>query len=259
MKWLVLTLVFLAAQFGVSQVLAEAPVKVAVKSAGFDHKHQDLNGLLGDIVVIRGHQSRVDYEQLIQRRGELDEYLKKISAISRHSFDDFSEQQQLAFLINTYNGYQLKQVIDHYPLKSIKDVGSFFSSPWSKEFFTLFGNPASLDYVEHQLIRQMFEEPRIHFAVNCASISCPPLANEAYQAAKLETQLETAAFNFLQDKQANYLEGETVYLSKIFDWYEEDFTGGVIPFVARYWSSLPADLSTLEVAYTPYNWSLNKL
>lgn len=266
MKWLLMTLVLVAGQFCTSAVFADNAVNGAVhsaassdaKPAGFDHGHRALTGLLGDIVIVSGHQSRVDYEQLIQRRSELDLYLENLSSVSRQSFNEFSEQQQLAFLINTYNGYQLKQVIDHYPIKSIKDVGSFFSSPWSKEFFTLFGEPASLDFVEHQLIRKLFKEPRIHFAVNCASISCPPLASEAYQASKLEAQLETAAFNFLQDKDANHIDGETVYVSKIFDWYEEDFTSGVLAFVARYWSSLPDDLSTLEVAYTAYDWSLNK-
>ncbi len=228
------------------------------QASGFDHQHARLTTLLADVVEIRGHQSRVNYELLIERRGELDAYLEQLSSITRKEFDEFSESQQLAFLINTYNGFQLKQVIDNYPIKSIKDVGSFFSSPWSKEFFSLFDEPASLDHVEHSLIRKLFKEPRIHFAVNCASISCPPLANEAYQAGKLEAQLESAAFNFLQDKQANYLDGETAYVSKIFSWYEEDFTEGVVAFVARYWSSLPVDLNEVDVKYTAYNWSLNK-
>jgi hypothetical protein len=146
--------------------------------------------------------------------------------------------------------------VDHYPIDSIKDVGSFFSSPWSKEFFTLFGQPASLDYVEHELIREMFDEPRIHFAVNCASISCPPLLNEAFVAARLDAQLESAAFNFLNDSAANRLEGDTLYLSKIFDWYEEDFTGGVIDFVAKYRPDWVAN-GQPKLSYTPYDWNLN--
>ena len=141
----------------------------------FDHSHSDFTALLEDVVVANNFQSRVRYSEVVSRRDELDGYLGQLAGVSRASFDKFSPDQQLSFLINTYNAYQLKQVIDHYPIESIKDVGSFFSSPWSKEFFTLFGEPASLDLVEHGLIRTLFKEPRIHFAVNCASISCPPL------------------------------------------------------------------------------------
>jgi len=206
---------------------------------------------------MQGHQSRVDYPRLIETRGQLDQYLASLSSVPRTTFDGFTKDQQLAYLINTYNGYQLRQVIDHYPLKSIKDVGSFFSSPWSKEFFILFGEAASLDYVEHQLIRKLFKEPRIHFAVNCASISCPPLSNQAYVALRLDDQLEHAASNFLNDTEANYLKGETLYVSKIFDWYEEDFPNGVINFATRYRSGLPA-ANQIKLRFSEYNWNLNQ-
>ena len=234
-------------------------LSASANAASFDHSHPVFSKLLSDVVVIKGHTSRVNYALLIERRGELDAYLNRLSGISRSRFDGFTESQQLAFLINTYNGYQLKQVIDHYPLKSIKDVGSFFSSPWSKEFFTLFGEPASLDFVEHQLIRKLFAEPRIHFAVNCASISCPPLANQAYQADQLEDQLQAAAVNFLNDRSANYIDGNTLYLSKIFDWYEEDFTPAVVPYVAQYWSEVAGSPKGLKVSYTSYDWNLNEI
>jgi hypothetical protein len=232
-------------------------LSTSVYAEVFDHDHQSFGELLGDIVSVQGRQSRVDYPQLIQARGKLDHYLESLSSVSRTSFDGFNKDQQLAFLINTYNGYQLRQVIDHYPIKSIKDVGSFFSSPWSKEFFTLFGEAASLDFVEHQLIRKLFKEPRIHFAVNCASISCPPLSNEAYVAPRLNDQLDAAASNFLNDAEANYLKGKTLYASKIFDWYEEDFPNGVINFVKTYRTDLP-DENQIELKFSDYNWNLNK-
>lgn len=227
----------------------------------FDHQHKTFTSLLSEVVVVDGHQSRVDYPKLISQRDELDQYVASLSSVTRSDFDDFSPDQQLAFLINTYNGYQLRQVIDHYPLASIKDVGSLFSSPWSKKFFTLFNEPASLDIVEHQMIRKLFDEPRIHFAVNCASISCPPLMPEAFVASNLDAQLDAATINFLSDRQANYLEGSTLYLSKIFDWYEEDFGGNVVAFVAGYWSE-PSGLlkqkpNTIKVAYSSYDWNLN--
>jgi hypothetical protein len=232
-------------------------LSTSVYAEVFDHDHQSFGELLGDIVSVQGRQSRVDYPQLIQARGKLDHYLESLSSVSRTSFDGFNKDQQLAFLINTYNGYQLRQVIDHYPIKSIKDVGSFFSSPWSKEFFTLFGEASSLDFVEHQLIRKLFKEPRIHFAVNCASISCPPLSNEAYVAPRLNDQLDAAASNFLNDAEENYLKGKTLYASKIFDWYEEDFPNGVINFVKTYRTDLP-DENQIELKFSDYNWNLNK-
>ena len=233
-----------------------AALILPLKAAAFDHSHQVLNGLLGEVVVVNNYQSRVDYGEVENRRPQLEAYLAELAAVTQAEFDKFSGDQQLAYLINTYNAYQLKQVIDNYPIKSIKDVGSFFSSPWSKEFFTLFGEPASLDHVEHGLIRTIFDEPRIHFAVNCASISCPPLMPEAFVADKLDTQLETATFNFLMDAQANRLEGDTLYVSKIFDWYEEDFSQGVVEFVGKYRPEW-LEGGKPDLSYTSYDWNLN--
>ena len=220
----------------------------------FDHSHQRFDDLLKTVVSLQGHQSRVDYVKLLGDSSQLEGYLSNLSSITKREFEGFSRDQQLAFLINAYNGFQLKQVIDNYPIDSIKEVGSFFSSPWSKKFFKLLGEEASLDIVEHELIRPVFKEPRIHFAVNCASISCPPLMPEAYQAEKLDTQLENATFNFLQDRNANYRKGKTLYLSKIFDWYEEDFGENVSDFVAPYMGYPPGDL---KIQYTDYDWNLN--
>lgn len=227
-----------------------------VTAQAFDHSHTVFNELLDDVVVVNGHQSRVRYDEVANQLGNLEAYLEQLSGVSQSEFDQFTKDEQLAFLINTYNAYQLKQVIDHYPIKSIKDVGSFFSSPWSKEFFTLFGEPASLDHVEHGLIRTIFDEPRIHFAVNCASISCPPLMAEAFVADRLNEQLEAATFNFLRDTAANRLEGDELYLSKIFNWYADDFKQGVIPFVAKYRPDWTAN-GTPELGYTDYDWNLN--
>jgi hypothetical protein len=229
---------------------------LSAKASAFDHSHQLLKQLLGEVVTVNNFQSRVDYGEVESRRNELESYLSQLAGVTQTEFDEFTGDQQLAYLINTYNAYQLKQVIDHYPIKSIKDVGSFFSSPWSKEFFTLFGKPASLDHVEHGLIRTIFDEPRIHFAVNCASISCPPLMPEAFVADRLDTQLETATFNFLMDTDANRLEGDTLYVSKIFDWYEADFPQGVVEFVGKYRPEW-VENGKPDLGYTNYDWNLN--
>lgn len=238
-------------------VFCLSPIGLA-KETGFDHSHQAFTGLLQEVVVVQGHQSRVHYSKVLDRRADLEGYLIDLSQVTRSEFDSFAADQQLAFLINTYNSHQLKQVIDHYPIESIKDVGSFFSSPWSKEFFTLFGEPASLDLVEHGLIRTLFKEPRIHFAVNCASISCPPLMPEAFVGERLNEQLEAATHNFLKDTAANRLEGETLYLSKIFDWYSGDFTEGVLTFVGKYRPDWLAD-GEPKLDYTDYDWNLNEV
>ncbi len=232
-------------------------ISLAGHAQSFDQSHSVFDQILKDTVAVDGHHSRVNYAEVIRQRAKLDAYLAQLSGVSKSEFDALLPDQQLAFLINTYNAYQLKQVVDHYPIDSIKDVGNFFSSPWSKEFFTLFGEPASLDLVEHGMIRTMFKEPRIHFAVNCASISCPPLMAEAFVADRLNAQLETATFNFLNDLDANRLEGDTLYLSKIFQWYEGDFATGVIDFVAKYRPDW-VEGGTPELDYTDYDWNLNE-
>ena len=229
-------------------------------NAAFDHEHRVFSELLSEVVVVTGHHSRVDYPSLIKKRERLDAYLDVLSGVSQREFDNFSDKQQLAFLINAYNSFQLKEVIDNYPIKSIKDVGSFFKSPWDKAFFNLFGKPTTLNMIEHEYIRGQFKEPRIHFAVNCASISCPPLMPHAYVGARLDEQLNSSAMNFLSDSTANRYDAksQTLYLSKIFDWYEDDFGDDVATYVAQYMTALKSvDLRNVDVEYTDYNWNLN--
>ena len=132
-----------------------------------------------------GQASRVDYSAFQKNQKVLQAYLASMSAVSRSEFDSWTKDQQLAFLINAYNAWTIEFVLSAYPdIKSIKDLGSFFSSPWKKEFINLLGETRSLDNIEHTLIRGSgrYNEPRIHFAVNCASIGCPALLNRAYTA-----------------------------------------------------------------------------
>ncbi|MBT3234404.1 MAG: DUF547 domain-containing protein [Bdellovibrionales bacterium] len=235
-------------------------------SIAFDHEHQPFDQLLQKIVKVRQGQSLVNYRQLAKDRGALESYLQTISAVTRPEFNTFSSDQQLAFLINSYNAFTLKLIVDHYPVKSIKDIGSFFTSAWKLKFFTLFGKKSYLDQVEHQFIRKNFKEPRIHFAVNCASIGCPSLGERAFVASKLELQLEAAATHFLQNRTKNILGKEQLYLSKIFDWYGDDFIksyGSVEQFVAKYITddaTVRAKISgqRLPIDYLDYNWKLNE-
>jgi hypothetical protein len=202
-----------------------------------------------------------NYQKLKNNPDSFNEYLAQIESVKRKDFDRFTNEQQLAFLINYYNSQQIQQVIANYPLDSIRDLGFLFFTPWKKDFFTIFGQSASLDYVEHKLIRKLFKEPRIHFAVNCASISCPPLLDQAYQAEKIQNQLEHVTTNFLNAESLNsYLAAEhQLTLSPIFKWYQEDFGDdkALQHFVARYMSGFVMKDTLASIAYSDYDWGLN--
>lgn len=185
-----------------------------------------------------------------------------------------TREQKLAFLINAYNAFTIDLIVRNPNIKSIKDLGSLLSSPWKKRFVSLFGEKLSLDEIEHGLIRKdpLFQEPRIHFAVNCASIGCPALSQEAFVASRLDSQLETVTKNFLRDRARNRIEGKKVIISKIFDWYAEDFEKswqGIVSvqyFLSKYSSALADNpeqegvlkSKDLSIKYSDYDWNLNK-
>jgi len=168
-----------------------------------------------------------------------------------------SRNEKLAFWINTYNILAIKMVIDHAPLASIRDVGSFFSPVWKKPAGMIAGKQRSLHEVEHKILRNM-GEPRIHFAIVCASVSCPDLRREAYRAATLDAQLDNQTHRFLNTPgKGMKISGNNIYISKIFDWFAEDFatSGGVNAFIRKYRHSqlIPTD----SLTYLDYDWSLN--
>jgi len=167
-------------------------------------------------------------------------------------------QERLAFYINAYNILAIKVVLDNWPLASIKDAGGLFSSVWKQTAGVIGGRRFSLDEIEHQILRPM-GDPRIHMAIGCASVSCPDLRPEPYRAARLQQQLDSQAGDFLANPGKGLrLTGGSIRVSRIFDWFEEDFTkayGGVAPFLRRYRPGLPAKLAL--AADLPYNWSLN--
>lgn len=174
-------------------------------------------------------------------------------------------EQQLAYLINLYNAQTLELVVRHYPVKSIKDIGNWYRGPWGQPVVSLMGKVTTLDFLEHKVIRPMFREPAVHFALVCASRGCPPLRREPYVADHLMDQLRDQGRIFLSDKSKNRVDDETgtLYLSAIFKWFREDFTGqagSLQAFVAPY---LPANSSQrLEshvygIKFLDYDWSLN--
>ena len=260
---------FIAVLFFMSQALI-------VQAAGFDHSGWDT--LLKQYVVsLRdGQTTQVNYTGMASDHLALKQYLTSTSSVSRATFDSWSETEQLAFLINAYNAWTVELVLSGYPeIESIKDLGSFFSSPWSKRFIPLLGETRTLDDIEHSLIRGSgrYNEPRIHFAVNCASIGCPALRIESYVAEKLDEQLEDATRRFLSNREQNRLVDNTLLVSSIFKWYREDFEQGwrgmktLSQFFAYYRQSLNINqrtvdqlsTDTIDIEFLDYDWRLNKM
>lgn len=243
-------------------------VTVPFSTRAFDHTYQAYDSLLQDIVVEKDLQTAVDYNRLHNDPARLNEFTKSIENVNRSEYDSWSKEQRLAFLINAYNALTLKLVVMHYPgINSIKDIGGFFTGPWKQKFFTLFGEDSYLDHIEHNLIRKDFSEPRIHFAINCASRGCPALQPEAYIADKLDTQLEHAARSFLMDTERNRYnkDNNQLEISSLFKWFNNDFeraAGSIEAFIAPYITDEPALRSRItrhEVAirYLDYDWNLN--
>ena len=244
--------------------------------AAFDHRHAAWDGLVKRHVVLiqNGNGSEVMYANFRKDRAALKGYLDSLSSVTRKEFDIWSKTERLAFLINAYNAFTVELILTKYPdIASIKDFGSFLNNPWKKKFFTLLGKPMSLDEIEHGMIRAdgVYDDPRIHMAVNCASIGCPALRNEAFIAHKLDEQLEDGVKRFLSDRTRNRFRAGALEVSKIFDWYGKDFTKGyrgttsVNAFLAQYANVLsdkPDDQQRIREGRLPlrfldYDWSLN--
>lgn len=204
----------------------------------------------------------VDYARLKENRKLLDESLSRMGTVDSESL---SREGQLAFYINLYNAATLRLVVDHYPVSSIKDIGGWFSSPWKQKVVPLKGELVSLDHVEHEILRPRFQEPLVHFALNCSARSCPPLAEEPYVADSLKDRLRVAAITFINDSEGNRLENGKLYLSRIFKWYAKDFPEDVVSWLQQYArGSLKEKLDAMTekgktptVKYLEYDWRLN--
>ncbi len=212
--------------------------------------HQLFEKVLERFVNDEGY---VDYKGLKENRGDLEAYLEKLRQ-SHPDKDSWSREERLAYWINAYNAFTLDLVLGHYPVESIKDIGS----PWDIKFITIEGKEYSLNDIEHRILRKNYDEPRIHFAVNCASISCPVLLNEPYEAVRVDEQLETQARRFINDPQRNEVSADQLELSRIFKWYKDDFTknGSLPSYIDRFTDiDVAGDAS---VDYLDYNWHLNE-
>lgn len=233
----------------------------AAEPPAFDHAHARLTLVLKRFVK----EARVNYQGLKADRQGLNAYLGLTSAVTRKSFDGWNEQQQLAFLINVYNARTLELITDEYPIKSIKKIGWLPGAAWRRKFIPFFGSKVSLGYIEHEILRKNYSVPEIHFALVCAAKGCPPLRSTAYTGRGLRKELDSQGKLFLGNTAKNRVDSnnQLLYLSPIFDWFEEDFeksAGSVIGFVRRY---LPertrSELGNeFRIVYTKYDWSLNE-
>jgi len=264
-------------------IVTAAFLMTSTKLWAFDHQHLLFTKVLKDVVKLSKDkkQTRVDYAQLLNQPKQLNQYLSDVSLVKQNDYQSWTNEQQLSFLINAYNGFTLQLITQNYAkfkngdAESIKDLGSFFSSPWEKQFFTLLDKKRSLDDIEHKMIRVWFERPRIHAALVCAAVSCPPLRNEAFVADKLDNQLDEQMRLFLSDDQRNTvnLNKNRVYLSSIFKWYGDDFEKGQQGFnrlqdlIKLYQQDIadnPQQLSWLQqqnfrISYLDYDWRLNDI
>jgi hypothetical protein len=199
--------------------------------------HEIWNKLLKKNVSPEG---KVNYKGFKADSAELGKYLKLLSD-NPPDAKTWSANEQKAYWINAYNAFTVKLILKYYPVKSIKDIGSkiqipFVNTPWDVKFIVIGKDKMDLNNIEHGKLRRQFEDPRIHFSIVCASKSCPILLNEAYEASKLDQQLDNQARVFLKDPFRNKITADKPELSKLFEWYKLDFTKktSLIEFLNKY-------------------------
>ena len=197
---------------------------------------------------------QVNYKAFKTDKAKLLSYIQGLNLIyTDASFTSLSREETLAFWINAYNALTVDLILKNYPIKSIKDI----DKPWDQRFWKLGDKWFNLSDIEHEILRKM-DEPRIHFAIVCASVSCPKLQNTAFTASNLETQLTNATKEFLSDPERNELSENSIKISKIFQWFSKDFKqdGDIIDFLNQY-SNI--DISAkAKKSYKDYNWNLNE-
>ena len=258
--------------------LSAAGLAPARAQPAFDHGYAAWTVLLRrHVVVLRGGQeSQVRYEGFAAERAALKSVLDSLSALGAAAFEGFGRAQQMAFLVNAYNAFTVGLILTRWPrLESIKDLGTLFQSPWKPKWVPLLGAKVSLDDIEHEMLRRRgrYDDPRVHFAVNCASIGCPALREEAFVAERLDAQFDEQALRFMSDRTRNRHNAARgrLEVSKIFDWFGEDFRLGhrgiasLPAFLARHADVLadaPADRERIRaqqvpVAFLDYDWKLN--
>ncbi|MBI1374370.1 MAG: DUF547 domain-containing protein [Phycisphaera sp.] len=229
----------------------------------------------------------VDYTSLKAHRADLDQFVKQLAVLDAKAFNAWPEADRLALLINAYNAFTLRLIIDHYPIKSgffaslrfprnsIRQIGG----AWDKVTFNLMGRNVTLEHIEHEMLRKQYHEPRLHMAINCASVGCPPLRNEPFTGDKLDEQLDAQSGRFMATAGKFRIDRKAgvVYLSPIFKWFGDDFVaaykpasgfgnGGealraVLHFASRHVGASDATFLSegrYDTAWLDYDWTLNE-
>lgn len=245
----------------------------------FDHDYR----AYADVLTKHVRFPRVDYAALKADRTPLDRVVEEFAAPASRGESGWTRQQRMAFWINAYNAFTLRAIVDHYPIRgswlslyprnSIRQIDGV----WTDLAWQAAGRTVTLDHVEHGILRPTFKDARIHFAVNCASISCPPLAAEPYRPGTLDAQLDAAARVFLASPEGVRVDGDTLRVSSIFKWYGDDFTDqyapvvpgnrdarerGILGVIARYGPPDAAELARSggpALGYLSYDWTLNDI
>lgn len=267
---LALTIILYGA--GCSTVSKEIPPAVNYPEAVFDPAYTNYALILDDVVKGR----RVDYASLKASQAELEKVVAAFGALDPDTLAAMKDEEKIAFYINAYNAITLLSITERYPLKSIKDI----SGVWNKRKWRVAGQQLTLDDIEHKRLRKDFSEPRIHFAVNCASIGCPPLAPVPYRPETLAGQLDSSCRAYFSDSALTHLDrgSHTLHTSKIFDWFGSDFKSfppdpsansalskkekSIVSFIASFLiEEKAADLlaQTQSLKYLSYDWGLNDI
>lgn len=210
--------------------------------------HENFDSLLSKYVSVNGN---VNYEGFKSEKSKLRAYIALLG--ENLPEDSWSKNKKLAYWMNAYNAMTVDLILRNLPLQSIKDI----KGPWEQRLWKLGSKWYNLDEIEHKILREM-GDPRIHFGINCASFSCPPLHNEAFTAAKVDQQLEALAIAFVNDEKRNTLSTDAVEISKIFNWFSKDFKteGSVVDYLNKY-AKNPISPNA-KVRYKDYDWNLNK-
>jgi len=220
------------------------------------------NSLYGELLKKYVRAGKVDYAGFKKEEAKLDRYLKILENVDP---EKLSRNEQFAFYANAYNAWTIKLILSGYPgVTSIKDLGSLLKSPWKKKIVRIDGEVISLDHVEHEILRPRYKDPRVHFAINCAAKSCPPLRPEPFNGDILDRQLDDSTRSFINDPQSYRLEDNELYVSRIFKWFSEDFNDDVFGFFLKYATGnlkqeLESKLDRIVVQYLAYDWSLNEV
>lgn len=237
---------------------------VACAVQDYDSDSQPISHAVFDS-LLRKHVNEagwVDYQGFLRDSAQFKEYLQLLG--THHPNDEhWSREERIAYWINAYNAFTIKLIMDHYPVASIKDIKNgipFVNTVWDIKFINIEGAEYDLNNIEHGILRPKYNEPRIHFAVNCASISCPKLQRFAYTGEALDQQLDQAARDFLNDPDKNKIAADQLELSKILSWYWGDFKdqyNSRVELVNKYVEEVSVNPDA-EIDYLEYDWGLNE-